>query len=650
MGTERASMSIRSKLMLGLLGFSTVPLLLLGWFLCAQVNKARKSAVAHLQMAEQGSIAEMRDLKREVARFRAEEVAGEIARFLRSSPGTQPAELMKVDSVRKAVEQRVTVGCSTTVELLLNDRPVGLPDSGPRLGQEPPTVSKSAPFKIEPAVMTSSQPLPDRRRPYTYVAAVPGSGLLKVAATVEDMGVGRTLDRVARSIRGIGERTARETNRVMEDLKLMLVIGVTALVVGLTLVGGEVARTITKPICKLTAAAEKIRRGERSVDLDVRGGKEIQLLAAAFKQATSELQAHTESLETQNVELDVARRIAEKANHELQEAQDEMLQMEKMSSLGRLVAGVAHEINTPTGAIYNVTADAASSLDSVVGGLHELRGMPPDEYERFRHFLDIAVARRLIPERVSRKEKQELRKELEEAGIGQAKKYAELLAKCHITASSESTELCTLLEKYGVVGVFAALVEIHASVKISRTSAEKISQIVRALSYYSRSGDRVATAPTDVDQTIRDALIILHNRLKTRAEVRLDLATDLPKVRCTEGVTEVWVNLLTNACDAIEEKGEGTHGEIRIKSFCSDDAVHVLVADNGKPVPPEIVSKIFDPFFTTKPPGKGTGLGLSVVMGTVKRNGGTITLRTKDGFKEFEVKLPWERAANVERN
>ena len=630
MDLARTSMPIRSKLMLGLLVFATLPLLLLGWFVCAQVDRAQRITVMQVQLAEQKNAEGMRSLSHRAARAKAEEVVQKILQFLDEHPDTDMTQLAQVESVRQVAARQTTVGYTTSVELLMNDKPLATPGT--------PLLAAGRPGEATGSRRTHG-------KGYAFVAPVPGTQL-KVAMRVKDTGIERTLDQLVRSIRGISEVTQAETSRAMDRLKVMLVVGTAGLVVCLTLIGGEVARSITKPITKLTVAAEKIRQGERKVDLAVGGGRELQLLAAAFESATTELRDYANSLERKNLELDVARKLETKARQELQQAQDEMIQMEKMSSLGRLVAGVAHEINTPTGAIYNVTGEAVGSLDMLVNGLQKMREMPPREFGMFRHFLDVAVARRLLPERVSRRERKALSEGLDQAGVGQAKKLAELLAKCHITTPSEGAEFCKLLEKYDVVDVFTALVEIHASAKISRTSAEKISQTVQALKYYSHggmSGAGGAVQAVDINQTVNDALIILHSRLKMRANVDIDLADGLPQIHCSGGITEVWVNLLANACDAIEEKGENARGNVRVRTRASDVSVDVVVADDGQPVSPGVAAKIFDPFFTTKPPGKGTGLGLSVVMGTVKCNGGTVSLRNTGAFKEFTISLPLER-------
>ena len=152
---------------------------------------------------------------------------------------------------------------------------------------------------------------------------------------------------------------------------------------------------------------------------------------------------------------------------------------------------------------------------------------------------------------------------------------------------------------------------------------------------------------TDVNQTVKDALIILNGRLKTHANVEVDLAEGMPEIQCSGGITEVWVNLLANACDAIDEKQGGGRGNVHVRTCCSDASIDVVIADDGRQVPPAVASKIFDPFFTTKAPGKGTGLGLSVVMGTIKRNGGTVNLSNNGDFKEFSVSLPLEKVPHA---
>ena len=622
MDQKVGSISLDSKLRFILLAFSVIPLVLLGWFISYQVDETRRTAVIRMQKAEQRSVEEIRNLGSRSARYKAEEIATLLGAALADRTDDELADSGELETLREVMGQTRAAGNVATIDLLFHDKRMRL------VGPDP-----------HPSDGSPDEPAADRpqRRRYTHVTGIPGRDV-RVMATVEDIGIDRTLDRVARDIQGVGADTEEAMNDVMDNLRLMLVLGVAGLAVGATLAGGEIARTITRPIRRLTAAAHKIRQGERDVDLDVRGGYEIQLLADAFKQATGELRDYAASLERKNCELETARRIEKQARHDLEAAQDEMIRMEKMSSLGRLIAGVAHEINTPTGAIYNVTSEAAEMLKGLYDGLHRLRGMEPDELARFRGFLDAAAARRLTSERVTREMKRKLLHRLEEEGIGQPRKYAELLARCHLTEWPEHIEMCRLLERLGVEDVFSALVEIYAGMKISRTSAERISKIVRALRFYSHGGQQTPM-PVNVNQSIYDALIIAHNRLKQNAEVELELEEGLPEVNCTDGLTQVWVNLLTNACDAIEEAGRGL-GRIRIRTFNSNGDIHAVIEDNGAPVSEEVAQRMFDPFFSTKPPGKGTGLGLSLVMSTVSRNGGKLRFHPNEETKQLEVILP----------
>jgi len=634
---------IRSKLMLGLLILSITPLIALGWFVCNRVGRAQRSAVMEVQKVCRKGTEKVHSLSHEAAKQKAEQIAAELASFIEKNPDAHLSDLAAVKELKRAATQDVTTGFLTSIDLMLDDQPLSfLEMTAPRPAPGGRAEDGTRIFRAHPAGIVLGKEMAGRpRKPYTYVAKVAGTNL-KIGATTQDLGVESVVTELAGTIQSMSAGTERNTYRTMDDLRVMLVFGVVAIVVGITVINGQVARAITRPIAKLQAAAEGISRGERDVDLAVGGGAEVQALAGAFQKATSDLREYAVSLEAKNLELDVARKTAEQHSRELQEAQEEMVQMEKMSSLGRLVAGVAHEINTPTGAIYNVSAAATSSLDALVEGLGHLRAMSPDDFDQFQHFLDVAVARQLVLDRVSREDKLALRETLRQADIKDAKSYAELLAKCHITDVDDGVKLSRLLEKYGVRPVFTGLLEIHAGAAISRTSADKIAKIVRALKYYSQGGEQQqAKSPTDINRTIKDALIILHNRIKHRADVELELAEGLPPVKCLGGITEIWVNLLTNACDAIEERDEDFRGSIRITSCSTDKGIRVTVMDNGVGIPPEIVSKVFDPFFTTKPPDKGTGLGLSLVMSTVKRDGGTVTIKEEDGFKGFEITFPF---------
>jgi C4-dicarboxylate-specific signal transduction histidine kinase len=163
---------------------------------------------------------------------------------------------------------------------------------------------------------------------------------------------------------------------------------------------------------------------------------------------------------------------------------------------------------------------------------------------------------------------------------------------------------------------------IAQGVAIAETSSQKIAEIVRALKYYARSDtDRVESI--QINESIHIALVLLRNHLKNRVRVETDLAPGLPPVLGTGELNQIWTNLLTNACDAIEESGPDHAGLVHVATLRAEDKLQ----------------KVFDPFYTTKDIGKGTGLGLSIVSGIVTKLGGTVTVTSRPGATTFEISL-----------
>ena len=180
---------------------------------------------------------------------------------------------------------------------------------------------------------------------------------------------------------------------------------------------------------------------------------------------------------------------------------------------------------------------------------------------------------------------------------------------------------------------------LRAGSEISLVSVQKIAKIVKALRYYSRSGEG-ELFDINLNESLDNTLVILQNRIKHVAKVHRDYAEDVLPVRCGGDISQVWTNILSNACDAIEEFNREGQGLIRIRTTQKDRQAAVEVFNVGPPIPPETMSRIFDPFFTTKPIGKGTGLGLSICTGILRKYHGTITARNETDGVTFEVTLP----------
>jgi len=173
-----------------------------------------------------------------------------------------------------------------------------------------------------------------------------------------------------------------------------------------------------------------------------------------------------------------------------------------------------------------------------------------------------------------------------------------------------------------------------------RTQVDRASAIINHLRDFVRVG--IKTEKVWVNKPIKNVFMILGQQLKLREiEVQLDLDDDIPPIMADNNkVEQIFINLIINARDAIEEKGE-PGGKVRIRSFLDGGKVTVIISDTGKGIPENIIDKIFEPFFTTKEVGKGTGLGMSISYGIIKDYGGTIKVSSKVGEgTSFELKFP----------
>ena len=304
-----------------------------------------------------------------------------------------------------------------------------------------------------------------------------------------------------------------------------------------------------------------------------------------------ELQDANETLEQR---VDARTRELSDALAKLKQSEAMLIQSEKMSSLGQMVAGVAHEVNTPL-------AYVKSSLDAVDTRLPEIADMAT-ETERLLGMLERSDAD-------------------EETLAAQFAKVAGLV---------------TGMKSHDALG------ELRSLVGDGRHGIQRIAEIVTSLRDFSRL-DRSKVAEFDLNEGIESTLVIGRNVLKGK-NVRKVLGT-LPRIECMPSqLNQVFLNLVTNAAQATPEQG----GEIAIRTRMAD-AHHVAVdvIDNGHGIPPEIRAKIFDPFFTTKDVGKGTGLGLSICYKIVESHGGRIDVASEVGKgTRFTVILPLK--ANLE--
>ncbi|WP_321801927.1 histidine kinase [Burkholderia sp. BCC1988] len=347
---------------------------------------------------------------------------------------------------------------------------------------------------------------------------------------------------------------------------------------------------VTLLVCRFDARTTFLRGMTDTLERLVRlRTAELETALRRYEQTTAMLQRTRENMASEIDERRAAQSRLEQEKDEqrrllraLEETHVQLLQSEKLASIGQLAAGVAHEINNPIGFIS--------------ANLNTLRTW-------VRSLLDVIAAH--------------------EAVLPQL----EPAARDALTALRGAADLDYVRD------------EIVTLIDESIDGAVRVRRIVQDLRDFSRPGSGEWSV-ADIHAGLESTLNVVHNELKYKADIVREYG-DLPLVECLPSqLNQVFMNLLVNAAHAMP-----TRGVITIRTSSDGEQVSIAISDTGTGMTPDIVRRIFDPFFTTKPVGQGTGLGLSVSHGIVERHRGTIDVTSEPGRgTTFRVRLPIRRA------
>jgi signal transduction histidine kinase len=317
-------------------------------------------------------------------------------------------------------------------------------------------------------------------------------------------------------------------------------------------------------------------------------------------------------------------------------------QNEKMAALGTLSAGLAHELNNPAAAAKRSAALLASTLSAWQEVASELDNAALGREQRDAlHALRAQIVERgaapasLDP--LTRGDRESALQEwLEARHVDRAWEMAPALVAFAWDVGALEKIDHTFGAQFAQVAQWLGLgCQVHALLDEVSKSAERISEIVKAVKSYSYL-DQAPIQQVDVHEGLENTLVILRHKLKQGVQVTRLYAPNLPHIEAYGSqLNQVWTNIIDNAIDAMESKGLLT-----IRTYQNGDAVIVEITDSGPGIPDTIKARIFEPFFTTKPPGVGTGLGLHVSYNIIEKHHGQIQIDSKPGATTFRVTLP----------
>lgn len=463
--------------------------------------------------------------------------------------------------------------------------------------------------------------------------------------------VSRSIPSISRSILHedipLGTVEFRFSDRdVIETRKRLIAITISVVVASVSanlLAYRSMIRTrARKPLEAIFSGIDSIAAGNYDTPIAETAFNDVNAVVSLVNAMAAGVRAKNLELLEANTMLE--RRVAERTVElerslkELRQAQDHLVASEKLSTLGHLSAGMAHELNTPLGAILSSNRSMIDYLDNKqLNGIAFLSTLDPGERTLYDTALELGMRNGIgldIPVS-NRKARQLAQAELQGEGIPNAGEVAEYLVELNIADRPDGLfDALRTGRNAEILSHAADPVIARRMAEIVELAARKAANVVAALrSYLAPESDEMGRV-VDVNRELEKVVTLTHNMLKHGIQVRCEFSG--ARVNgSSDKLGQVWMNLIRNAAQAMDFRGE-----LVLRTETSGGMVRVSIVDSGPGIPEAIRGRIFEPFFTTKKQGEGMGLGLDICRRIVEAHKGTISVDSRPGRTEFVVTLP----------
>lgn len=401
-------------------------------------------------------------------------------------------------------------------------------------------------------------------------------------------------------------------------------------------------RRIVRSLSSILRGIDLIREGDYASRIELSRYADVNVLVNLINGMSESILAKSTQLVEANALLErrVAERTEELSNSldELKMAQDRLIESGKLSALGLLSAGMAHELNTPLGAILSSNRNIIDFLDDKIGTMRDfLLSLSASEFALYERAVELGSERNKtldLPE-TSRAIQRAIREGLENMGVSDARGVADYLVDLGIDPEDGVIRpLLTQARSLEILGAASDLLITRRMAEIVDVAGKKASAVVSALRFYLSPENEDMEGVVDIDGDIDKILTLMHNMLKHGVTVQHESSGARTR-GSSDKLGQVWMNIIRNAAQAMEFKGE-----LVIRSEIIGSLAVVSFVDSGPGIPDNVRPRIFDPFFTTKKQGEGMGLGLDICRRIVEAHNGTIDVESRPGRTSFRVSLP----------